>query len=57
MFISQLRTLLAHFINLEFHQKERWISPLFSTTVLLLFFFTAGRVEDELDAMFITKLY
>lgn len=57
MFFSQLRTLLPHFINLEFHQKERWISPLlFSTTVLLLFFFAAGRVEDEqVVTMFITQ--
>ena len=57
MFFSQLKTLTSHFVTLEFHQKERWISPLlFSVTVLLLFFFAAGRVEDEQAiAMFITQ--
>ena len=57
MFLSQLKTLLSHFINIELQQKERWVSPLlFSTTVLLLFFFASGRVEDELVVtMFITQ--
>ena len=55
--MRQFSTLLKHFIKLEFNQKERWISPLlFSITVLLLFFFALGRVEDEqVISMFITQ--
>ena len=55
--MKQFSTLVQHFIHLEFELKERWISPLlFSITVLLLFFFSLGKVEQEqVVSMFITQ--
>lgn len=52
--VLQFRALLAQSIHAEWASAERWLSPLlFSLTVLLLFSFAFGRVEQ----VFIPQLF
>ena len=56
--MRQFSTFLKHFIKLRIQSKKKdgFLLFLFSITVLLLFFFALGRVEDEqVISMFITQ--
>ncbi|MFW7378843.1 MAG: heme exporter protein CcmB [Oligoflexus sp.] len=50
-FSRQLWAMLVQNIKVEWSNSERWISPLlFATTMLLLFSFAIGRLDDEVIA-------